>query len=289
MSKYLSVFRNQSGEKLVLEEYDNLIKEWGVPYEDIYLDTKPGITHIMASGPDYAPPIFLIHAFYASAASWYRNVSVLSKLYRVYTLDIIGDPNKSKPISLIRNASIYVEWFKEILDQLKIDRADFIGNSVGAFHIAYFALNEPDRVRSITLIGPAATFINMPHFYINTFPGGMTGWGILVKRAVSWIENGAPLEPKFHKLFYLLLKHGKSANQVFPAVFTDKQLKQIHSPALLIYGDKEIIYDYTKAINRAEKNMPNVKVVIIPGGNHITASSQPDLTNDALLKFLKSL
>lgn len=288
MSQYLSVFRSQSGERLVSEAYDNLMAYWSVPYEDLYLDSKLGTTHIIVSGKAGAPPIFLIHAFFASAVSWYQNVKKLSADYRVYAVDIIGDPNKSKPLGPIRQLSLYVDWFKELMDQLHISCADFIGNSVGAFHVANFALNEPERVRSITLIGPAATFVNIPAFYLNTFPGGMTGWGFLVTHAVRWIENGAPLDPEFHNLFYLLLKNGKSANQVFPSVMTDEQLKRIKTPTLLIYGEKEVIYDYSLAIQRAEKNLIDVRIEIIPGANHITGASQPELTNDAILRFLNS-
>jgi pimeloyl-ACP methyl ester carboxylesterase len=288
MNEFLSVFRSQSGEKLVLEAYDNLMTGWSVPYEDLYLNSKLGTTHIIVSGKTDAPPLFLIHAFYASAVSWYQNVKRLSADYRVHAVDIIGDPNKSKPFRPIRQLSFYVDWLKDLMDQLHVDRADFIGNSVGAFHVANFALNEPERVRSMILIGPASTFVNIPAFYINTFPGGMTGWGFLVRHAVRWIENGAPLDPGFHKLFYLLLKNGKSANQVFPFVMTDRQLKQIQTPTLLIYGEKEVIYDYSLAIRRAEKCLVKVKIEIIPGANHITAASQPAYANEAILRFLSS-
>lgn len=289
MSEYLSVFRNKLGEELILEAYDNLLNYWTVPYEDIFLDTKLGRTHIIVSGPTNFPPLILIHAFFASAGSWYQNAKSLSKSYRVYAVDIIGDPNKSKPFKPISQTSWYIDWFKEIMDQLKIDRSDFIGNSVGAFHVANFALNEPDRVKSMTLIGPAATFISIPKFYLNTFPGGITGWGFLINHAIKWIENGAPFEPIFRNLFSLLLKHGKSANQVFPTVLSDEQLNQIHTPTLLIYGEKEVIYDYSFASRRAQRCLKNVFVEIIPNANHITGVSQPDLTNNKILKFLSSI
>jgi pimeloyl-ACP methyl ester carboxylesterase len=289
MSEYLSVFRSKLGEELVSEAYNRLLTKWSVPYEDLYLDTELGKTHIIASGQINSPPLILIHAFYASAASWYQNVKSLSKSYRVYAIDIIGDPNKSQPLKPIRQTTSYVDWFIEILNQLKIDICDFVGNSVGAYHIANFALNKPDRVKSITLIGPAATFIKIPKFYLNTFPGGITGWAFLVKHAVKWIENGSPLDPIFYNLFYLLLKYGKSANQVFPAVMTDKQLKQIQTPTLLIYGEKEVIYDYSLAIQRAKQTLQKINVEIIPGANHITGASQPDLANDVILKFLGSI
>ena len=289
MREYLSVFRSKLGEELVSEAYTKLLTHWIVPYEDLYLDTELGKTHVIISGQTDSPPLLLIHAFYASAASWYQNVKSFSKGYRVYAIDIIGDPNKSQPLKPIRQTSSYVDWFIEILNQLKIDRCDFVGNSVGAYHIANFALNEPDRVKSMTLIGPAATFIKIPKFYLNTFPGGITGWAFLVKHAVKWIENGSQFDPIFYNLFYLLLKYGKSANQVFPAVMTDKQLKQIQTPTLLIYGEKEVIYDYSLAIQRAKQTLQKINVEIIPGANHITGASRPDLTNDVILKFLGSI
>lgn len=287
MSQYLYVFRSKAGEEAVLEAYDRLTARWGSPFEDLYLDTSLGKTHIIASGKPDLPPLILIHAFYASAASWYQNAGRLSEKFRVYAVDIIGDPNKSRPVKLIRQTSLYVDWFTEVMDQLKIARCDFVGNSVGAFHIANLALNKPERVKSMTLIGPAATFLSIPKFYLHTFPGGMTGWGFLVGHAVNWVENRAPFDPEFRALFYLSLKHGKSANQVFPAVMTDEQLKQIETPALLLYGDKEVIYDCPAAGRRASENLRNVTVEIIPGGNHITGASQPDLTNDAILRFLQ--
>lgn len=286
-SEFLPVFRNVSGEKTVLQAYDEIMAAWPVVYEEINIPTRLGSTHIIVSGQKNAPPLILIHAFYASATSWFRNVKSLSEFYRVYAVDIIGDPNKSKPVKYIRQASGFIDWFKDLLDALKIDKADIVGNSVGAFHVANFALNMPDRVSRMILIGPAATLLKIPKFYINTFPGGMTGWTPLVNHAVRWIENGSSLDPKFNRLFYLLLKHGKSTNQVFPIVFSDEQLKRIVTPTLLIYGEKEVIYDYNKAINRALHNIKNVKIMIIPGANHLTGTSRPEETNKAIIDFLE--
>jgi pimeloyl-ACP methyl ester carboxylesterase len=287
-SEYLHVFRNTSVEKLVLEAYDSLVTQWSVQYEDLFISTRLGITHIIVSGPKNAPPLMLIHAFYASAASWFQNVQTLSETYRVYAVDMIGDPNKSRPIKPIRQLSNFIDWFNDLLDQLHLDKADFVGNSVGAFHVANFALNMPNRVRRMVLIGPAATLLKISKFYLHTFPGGMTGWTPLVRHAVKWIENGSPLDPKFHRLFYLLLKYGKSANQVFPVVFNDVELKRILTPTLLIFGEKEVIYDYNMAIQRAQQNLKNLKSVIIPGANHITATSRSQETNKAIMEFLDS-
>jgi len=238
MDNYLTVFRNESGKKLVFEAYDSIINSIGIQFEEIYLPTRIGETHILASGDRKNPPLVLIHAYYASAASWYKNLKLLSEYFRVYNVDIIGDPNKSKPIKLIRQLGDFLDWFDDVMDGLNLANADFIGNSVGAFHIANLALHSPDRVKKMVLIGPAATFRQIMPFYLNTFPGGITGWSFLVNHAIKWVENGVEFDHEFKKLFFLLLKYGKATNQVFPAVFKDHELKKIKIPTLLIYGDK---------------------------------------------------
>jgi pimeloyl-ACP methyl ester carboxylesterase len=259
---------------------------WPIPFEDLFIPTHLGSTHVIASGPKDAQPAVLVHAFYASAASWYRNVGILSRNYRVYAIDMIGDPNKSKPFRPIRKLSCYVDWFNDLMDGLHIKKADFIGNSVGAFHIMNYALHEPGKVSRMVLIGPAASLRRITPFYIHTFPAGMTRWPFLIKHAIGWVENGAPFSPEFRKLFYLTLRNGRSANQVFPVVFSDKILQNIKTPVLLLYGANEVIYDYQKAALRAKHHLLNLRVEIIPEANHLTAVSQPEPTNKILLDFL---
>jgi pimeloyl-ACP methyl ester carboxylesterase len=126
----------------------------------------------------------------------------------------------------------------------------------------------------------------MPEFYIRTFPGGITGWKFPVNYALRWVENSSPLEPGIRKLFFLAQIHGKAANQVFPRVFTDEELRKLKVPVLLMYGEKEVIYNYTKAIRRAESLIETIQTVIIPEANHFTAVSRPEEVNRRILEFL---
>lgn len=286
MENYLSVFRNEIGRQYVFEAYDKLINSIGIQYEDIYLPTRLGETHILSTGSDRNPPLLLIHAYYASAASWYKNLESLSEKYKVYAVDIIGDPNKSRPVKLIRQLGDFVNWFDDIMDGLKLENAFFIGNSVGAFHIVNYYLHSPQRVSKMVLIGPAATFRQIMPFYFHTFPGGMTGWSIFVRHAVNWVENGVSFDPDFKKLFFLLLKYGKATNQVFPTVFSDEQLKSVNVPTLLIYGDRENIYDCSLALSRARQLITNLSVRIIKNGNHITAATNYESVNTEIIDFL---
>lgn len=287
MDNYLSVFRNEHGKQLVFDVYDSIINSAGIQYEDIFLQTRLGETHIIATGDKRNPPLILIHAYYASAASWYKNLKMLSNNHMVYNVDIIGDPNKSKPVKLIRQKSDFIDWFDDLMEGLRLESAVFIGNSVGAFHIVNYYLHSPHRVKKMVLIGPAATFRQIMPFYLHTFPGGMTGWTVLIRHAVKWVENGVRFDPEFRNLFYLLLKHGKATNQVFPSVFRDDDLKMIVVPTLLIYGEKENVYNYKLSIQRAQRFIKNLTVKIIKNGNHITPVTNFESVNNEILEFLK--
>jgi pimeloyl-ACP methyl ester carboxylesterase len=287
MAEYISVFRNESGQKAVMDLYDSIINSVGIAYEDYYLSTRLGETHIIVSGKVEKPPLILIHAYYASAASWYRNLKILSENFRVYNVDIIGDPNKSRPTKVIRQLKDFVEWLDDLMEGLKLDSAYFVGNSVGAFHITNYAIQYPNKVKRMILIGPAATFIQILPFYFHTFPGGITGWPLLVNHAIKWVENDVEFEPNFRRLFYLLLRFGKATNQVFPKVFTNEELKSIKVPTLLVYGAREAIYKYELAIVRAKKLIDNLTIKIIDRGNHITSITNYEQINKAILDFLK--
>lgn len=284
----MTVFRSEFGRQLVLKAYDKVVNSIGIEYQDIYLPTRLGETHIIITGSDLNPPLILIHAYYASAASWYKNLKQLSENYRVYNIDIIGDPNKSRPVKTIRQLQDFIDWFDDIMTGLKLENATFIGNSVGAFHIVNYYLHSPSRINKMVLIGPAATFRQIMPFYFHTFPGGMTGWTFLVKHAVTWIENSVRFEADFKNLFFLLLKYGKATNQVFPTVFRDEELKRVNIPTLLIYGDNENIYDYSLASSRAKQLIKNLTVRIITNGNHITGATNHLSVNNEIIDFLRN-
>ena len=57
-----SVYKSPEVKARFLEIYDEKMAEWPVPYEDVYVDTQFGIVHVIASGPDEAPPMLLLHA-----------------------------------------------------------------------------------------------------------------------------------------------------------------------------------------------------------------------------------
>jgi pimeloyl-ACP methyl ester carboxylesterase len=92
----LSVFKSPGGQARYLEAYNATLAQWPVPYESLFIPTRFGITHVIASGPIDAPPMVLLHAASASATQWFPDTENLSRNYRIYALDTLGDVGMSK-------------------------------------------------------------------------------------------------------------------------------------------------------------------------------------------------
>jgi pimeloyl-ACP methyl ester carboxylesterase len=160
----LSVFRSSEGKAKYFEAYDAVLKQWGVPYQELYLCTSLGDTHVIASGNPQAPPLLLFHPSGAGSVIWHKNIGAFSQHFRTYAVDTIGEPNKSILTQSIKGKTQrkqYAVWFTDLVDGLNIEKTNIVGNSFGGFLTLNSVLHAPDRIRKAVLISPAATFVQI--------------------------------------------------------------------------------------------------------------------------------
>ena len=142
-------------------------------YEELYVPTRFGVTHVVASGPTHAPPLVLLHAAVATATVWRPNVEGLSHHFRIYTLDIIGQYGKSVSSRPIRRRRDYANSMGDFFDALGIARASLVGNSYGAFLALNQASLAPERVDRVVMINPAGVFASFLPNLVRMLFGGL--------------------------------------------------------------------------------------------------------------------
>lgn len=103
-------------------------------------------------------PVFLIHGFASSArTNWVDTgwVDILANEgRRVIAIDNRGHGESDKPHDpAVYEAPMMAEDVYRLLRHLDIDRADFIGYSMGSRITAFLALAQPERVRSMVFGG----------------------------------------------------------------------------------------------------------------------------------------
>jgi pimeloyl-ACP methyl ester carboxylesterase len=290
MSEKLPVFRSHEIEAEYNAVYQSALKLWPVHYDEYYVSTRFGDTHVIACGRMDAAPLVLFQPAGAGAAIWYRNAGPLSQSFRIYAVDTIGEVNKSILTCPIKANQDFIDWILDLFSVLQIERTDIVGNSFGGFLTLSTALYLPERVRRAVLISPAATFVQMwPSFWHLFVPAHIIAPRIgseqMVLKAYAWIWQGFPIDDCIMQLRNITAVNGLPRHGP-PSVFSDGDLRKIHTPVLLLIGDHEVIYKPGQAIARATRLVPNLHAVIVPNANHNAEYTAAEFVNKQILDFL---
>jgi 2-hydroxy-6-oxonona-2,4-dienedioate hydrolase len=116
------------------------------------------------------PPLMLLHGAGDNALDWQWVLPDLGATHRVYAPDLPGSPDSARPAADYSPA-FFTRFVAAFLDTLGIERAAFIGNSLGGLIALRLALSEPKRVMALILVdsaglgravNPAFTSVNVP-------------------------------------------------------------------------------------------------------------------------------
>jgi pimeloyl-ACP methyl ester carboxylesterase len=280
------MFRTPEGQARYFAAYDKALRLWPVPVESLEIPTRFGMVHLNACGPKEATPLFLIPGQAVSSTMWYPNVEALSRAYRVYAVDILGDMGKSVRTRLFTQPTDFADWMNDLFDGLQIEAAHVAGLSYGGFIALRFALSSPARVKKLILMSPASLLSIRPIFFARMMGMLLPGF-ILSARGKQKLMLGIYAEKMAPIIAQMLTTNDFQYNMYLPPTFTDDQLKQVSVPTLLMLGDREVIYDYKAAQRRAQKFISNIAVSIIPGAGHALNFDQPEIVNQHILEFLK--
>ena len=288
MSSQLASFKSTKGEAEYVAAYDAVQKLWPVPFEENDVMTRFGTTHVIASGLEGSPPLLVLPATGASSTMWLPNIGDLSSACRVYAVDIIGEPGKSRQSRLLRNREDCANWLGDVMQGLGLERANIAGLSYGGWHTLNFSLLFPDRVNKLVALAPGASILPF-------------SWPVLLLlRLLPYLPiKPNPLRSFFHKgfcpnelfarQFASGVKHFRYADpteSIFTNVFSDVELSSINVPTLFIVGENEVIYDPVAAIEKVDRLIPGVETRLVPDAGHLVSMEQPALVNQHILKFL---
>ncbi|MFI9388052.1 alpha/beta fold hydrolase [Kutzneria sp. NPDC052558] len=104
------------------------------------------------------PPVVLLHGGGPGASgvsNYARNIGALAKEYRVIVPDMPGYGRSTKSGPAADPFGALADSIRGILDKLGLDKAHLVGNSYGGACALRLALDTPDRVDRMVLMGPA--------------------------------------------------------------------------------------------------------------------------------------
>jgi pimeloyl-ACP methyl ester carboxylesterase len=299
-SNPLPAFKTDESKARYMAAYDAALANWPVPYEELDVATRLGTTHIIASGSPDAPPLVLLPSLAASATVWRLNIAGLSRHYRTYAVDVIGQPGKSVATQRLRNRRQLADWMIDVLDGLGVQRTSMVGCSFGGFLALNQASLTPQRIERVVLISPVGGFasqywkltylmrikrpiLKLVHRFVTSkrAPGP----------ADSQAKNAAPFIPprdaKWGALMAVTMSERPKISVTRAPAFSGVELRAIRAPTLLLIGDQERVYEPHATLKRAQERMPGLSGAVVPNADHIAAMAQPDDVNERIIQFLR--
>ncbi|HSM94936.1 MAG TPA: acetoin dehydrogenase dihydrolipoyllysine-residue acetyltransferase subunit [Rhizomicrobium sp.] len=106
------------------------------------------------AGEGEGVPVVLLHGFSGDMNNWLFNIEALATVAPVIAIDLPGHGGSSKDVG---DASLVTlsKAVADTLDALGVRNAHIIGHSLGGAVAARFAIDNPARVASLTVIAPA--------------------------------------------------------------------------------------------------------------------------------------
>jgi pimeloyl-ACP methyl ester carboxylesterase len=283
-----SIYKKPEAEAIFKEAYDQTLSEWQVPYEIWHVETRFGMTHVIASGPREADPLVLLHGYGFSSTHWVDNIKALSEKHRVYAVDFPGDLNKSVMTVPIETKQDCAAWFADVLDGLSIDKTNIMGLSYGGFLALVIGIYLPERIKKIVTMSPGASLQpQSKRFFLRCIFAWLFPSRKQLNKFMDYMcAKGNTVNAALRNQFIIAMQNCNPRVKVFASYLSDEELASIKSPTLLMIGEHDVQYNPLMAIRRANRLLPNWQTILVKGAGHGLPMERPDVVNAHSLAFL---
>jgi proline iminopeptidase len=248
-------------------------------------------------------PIIFLHEFAADHTNWEPQMRYFSRGHRCIAYSARGYTPSDVPAS----ADVYTyDYFYTdalaVLDHLGIEKAHFIGLSMGSYSSLQVALNAPARSLSMTLaaVGSGADLDKLDAFRAQCVANAEQYEAIgsvEVAKATREAPSRIPFllkDPRGHADFYAALaRHDAkgSANTMRsfqgkrPSVYTmTEAIRRVPTPALILCGDED-----DNCVGPSlflKKHLPAAGLSFFPKAGHVLNLEEPALFNEMVERFI---
>ncbi|HEY6845470.1 MAG TPA: alpha/beta hydrolase [Terracidiphilus sp.] len=266
------IYKAPEGQRLVEEQYRRMLTYWPVANRQFHVPTRQGETFVIECGGESAPPVVLLHGALANSASWMSDAALLAQCFRVFAVDVIGEPGLSAPSRPPLYSDAYALWLDDVMSALRLDQASFVGVSLGGWLALDYATRRPTRVNQLALVCPGGVGRQKIAILFKVAFFNLCGsWG---KRKLRDTILGpmtkadvSPAMRKFGEFFALIHESTRPRKERLP-VFSDRALKALTMPVLAIVGAKDVLLDSADTRRRIHRLLEKGDVRYIDDAGH---------------------
>ncbi len=249
----------------------------------------------------HGPDILIVPGLLTDLDFWQETIPVLAEHYHVWAVDLPGCGKSDKP-----NVPYDLPWIRDrligFMDCMHIEHASLIGGSLGGHLAMMIALEAPQRVDKLILMGSSGAW-TQPTLLVSI--GLHTLWNEAIvtdhlRRNWPSIHGKmfARQSPLTRRIFarQMALRadgrafapEGRAATRALRSIFFNSvldRLPRITTPTLLLWGEHDQWHLRSEALT-LRAGLPNAHLIFIPDCGHEVMVDQPQEFNRLTLAFL---
>ena len=243
-------------------------------------------------GNDDGIPVIFLHGI---TDSWHSFESVLTYLpasVHAFAISQRGHGDSERPPQNYTPKD-FAGDIAEFVKQRNLKKVFIVGHSMGGVHAQQFAIDYPELTKGLVIIDADPSFKynpGMPEFYEEV----MKMEGAISKEFMDYFQKATLAKPIDSAYYNLLVDEGtKVPARVFKAALTGlmqvdftEKLKQINSPTLIFWGNKDSFCTF-KGQETLVNNIKNSKLIVYGNTGHSLHWEEPERFAKDLLSFIK--
>ncbi|MEW2704656.1 alpha/beta fold hydrolase [Streptomyces koyangensis] len=270
----------------------------GTGFELSYAPVNGTPTRVLRAGDGEA--VVMLHGTSGHLEAFVRNVPALAENFALHALDMLGHGYTANPGGDLRIPR-YVRHVLDYLDSRGIERAHFIGESLGGWVAGRLAADHPGRVGRLILVAPGGTVANpevMDRIRTSTKAAVSSDDRNLTRRRLELLMHDAvnvsdELVDVRHAIYHRpefvagideLLCLQKMENRS-EDLLTPEQMARITAPTQIVWGAQNPFGDVPEA-HRMQQSIPGAALEILPECGHWPQHEHADRFNKLALEFL---
>jgi pimeloyl-ACP methyl ester carboxylesterase len=231
--------------------------------------------------------VVFVHGWTCDETSWSEQVPVLSKKYRVITIDLPGHGQSDQPKDGQFSMDLFAKAIEAVRTEASVDRLILAGHSMGGPVVYRYAQLYPEHTRALILVdSPLFKAAEVRTFIDESLPHVVGKDGLKGREAMIRGMFSSATTPELRsRILTMMLRapettaEGAMHAMADPVVW-DNHVLQIPTLAIFAATYRGNSLDVTKSY------LPDLQFLNVPGTGHFLMMEKPDEFNQHVIAFV---
>ncbi|HEY8321625.1 MAG TPA: alpha/beta fold hydrolase [Candidatus Baltobacteraceae bacterium] len=259
---------------------------------NILAEASDGVIVGARHSGERGPAIVFVHGVGSTAAAWDPQLVALEDAYRSYAIQLRGNGGagtNALPEQITREG--YARDVLAIMDASGIERAHFVGCSLGG--VVGFELwqTAPRRVASLTFVGSFAAYPDGARYAEGIVDAVQAAGDMETFARVRVGRLGLPADREAAAIAEMACKSVPAYVAATRATWTGDyrgMLSSITAPTLVVIGERDMVAPLILSQEIAN-GIPGARLEVIENAGHVVNADAPEAFNALLREFVRNI